>query len=57
MWRDTDFECPECGSIAQVRTSAPEDYFYDGDELKCTECDIAGQIIVDDGNARDYWDY
>jgi transcription elongation factor Elf1 len=55
QWRETEFSCPECGNLADVYTNAPDEYFYDGDELKCTECDLTGQITVDEGNAWDMW--
>jgi predicted RNA-binding Zn-ribbon protein involved in translation (DUF1610 family) len=56
LWRDTDFECPNCGNLAEVETSAPEDYFYDGDMLRCSECNTIGQIMIEEGDAWDWWD-
>jgi transcription elongation factor Elf1 len=57
FWKSTDFQCPECGSSAEVNTSAVADFYYDGDELKCTECDATGQISVDEGYGTDIWDW
>jgi predicted RNA-binding Zn-ribbon protein involved in translation (DUF1610 family) len=57
LWRATDFECPECGDMAEVETSAPKDFFFDGDALRCVECEAKGQIMVDEGHAWDSWDW
>lgn len=56
-WRDTEFECPECGNLALVNTRAPEGYYYDGDDLYCPVCHCEGQIMCDEGDAWDQWDW
>ena len=41
------FECPECRGELEGLTEAEEDYFYNGDIVRCTNCEWAGEIIVD----------
>lgn len=58
VWRDSEFECPECGYTALVNTKAEEGYYYDGDELYCASCHADGQVIIDcDGDAWDLWNW
>ena len=56
-WRDSCFECPECGNTAQVLTSAEEPYYWDGDELECKECGLKGGVQCDEDGATDLWDW
>lgn len=58
-----EFECGECGASAEVLTSSKkEGYYFDGDNVRCTECDLKGGIDIhedEDGNAYAFlqWDY
>ncbi len=56
-WRDSDFECPECGNTGQVYTSAVAPYYWDGDELECKECGLKGGVQCDEDGATDIWDW
>jgi predicted RNA-binding Zn-ribbon protein involved in translation (DUF1610 family) len=56
-WRDSDFECPECGNIGQVYTSAVAPYYWDGDELECKECGLQGGVQCDEDGATESWDW
>jgi Zn finger protein HypA/HybF involved in hydrogenase expression len=56
-WRDSDFECPDCGNTVMVETAAEEGYYYDGDDLYCPVCHCEGQVIIDGDDAWDHWDY
>lgn len=56
-WRDSCFECPECGNTAQVLTSAEKPYYWDGDELECKECGLKGGVQCDEDGATDLWDW
>ena len=40
------FECPECRGELEGFTEAEDDFFYDGDIIKCTNCEWVGEIIV-----------
>jgi transcription elongation factor Elf1 len=54
-WKESDFECPDCGNTAMVHTAAEEGY-YDGDDLYCPVCHCEGQVMADEGEAWDHWD-
>lgn len=41
------FECPECRGELEGFTEAEDDFFYEGDIVRCTNCGWAGEIIVD----------
>lgn len=48
-WKHLEFECcPECGSDLEVLSSDPDDTFYDGDEVRCNECDFRSAVSVDE---------
>lgn len=51
-WQELSAEsCPECGDYLEVLTSAPENYMYDGDLVRCDECQITGWISADEDEA------
>lgn len=59
-WRISDFECTDCGDLAEVETAAKDNFYYDGDLLRCPSCGKEGQVIIDDededgGIAWDLW--
>jgi uncharacterized Zn finger protein len=59
-WKPFNDECPRCGNMAEVFTSAKDEYVYDGDNVECFECGLLGGIIVDEdddgsGVARVDW--
>jgi predicted RNA-binding Zn-ribbon protein involved in translation (DUF1610 family) len=56
-WRDSDFECPECGENAKVCTDAVAPYYWDGDKLQCPECGLKGGVQCDEDGATDIWDW
>jgi predicted RNA-binding Zn-ribbon protein involved in translation (DUF1610 family) len=56
-WRDSDFECPECGGEAKVLTNAVAPYYWDGDELECAECGLKGGVQCDEDGATETWDW
>ena len=45
------FECPECRGELEVFTEAEDDYFFDDDPVRCTDCGWEGRIIVVDDEA------
>jgi hypothetical protein len=45
------FECPECRSELEGFTEAEEDFFFDDDPVRCTNCGWEGRIIVVDNEA------
>ncbi len=47
-WKDFNDECPNCGDIAEVYTSAKGEYVYDGDLAQCKGCGLEGAINVSD---------
>lgn len=49
-WHPFGAECSYCGSDAvEVFTDSGTDYMaYDGDEAKCTECGLPGQVVITD---------
>lgn len=53
-------ECDECGSDdIEVKTSnKKEDWVYDGDDVRCTECGQKGAATCDgEGGAYIHWIY
>jgi hypothetical protein len=40
--------CPECGDMLIVETecSLDDDYFYDGDTVRCMGCNMEGNISI-----------
>ena len=56
-WRFWEWEsCPYCGNCAEVYTDAGPGKAYDGDEVRCCECDLPGWMSVDeDGEATVSW--
>lgn len=56
-WRDTEFYCPECGNQALTNSKAEDGFFYDGDQLYCPVCHTEGQVICDEGEAWDLWNW
>ncbi len=59
-WVTVDFDsCPECGNQPEIYTdSAMTDYFYDGDDVRCTICRWPGMFICDGLNDGwiSWWD-
>lgn len=51
------FDCPECGTFAEVNSNQEAPYYEDGDELTCSNCGLKGQVICDEEGARDLWDW
>jgi transcription elongation factor Elf1 len=49
-WKHFEDNCPRCGNEAEIYTSAPDGYAYDGDLAQCVECGLEGGVMVDDGN-------
>jgi uncharacterized protein YlaI len=45
------FECPECRGELEGFTEAEDDYFFDADPVRCTNCEWVGEIVVDDNEA------
>lgn len=48
-WKPFYDECTRCGSSdVYVLTDAVEDgYAYDGDDAKCGECELLGNVAID----------
>ena len=56
QWNPWIFEqCENCSGPAEVLTTAEEDFAYDGDEVRCTECGMPGSMSCDDGVATIMW--
>ena len=48
-WKLLDFgECPECGSSLECCTEGTGSWVYDGDSIRCTECQFTSGISVDE---------
>jgi len=44
-----EFSCEECGDYIMIHTDSQEDnYFYDGDEVKCADgnCNAKGEVSI-----------
>jgi len=39
--------CDNCGGPAEILTTAEEDFAFDGDSARCTECEMTGSICCD----------
>lgn len=46
--------CDQCGSAVEVLTKAPTGA-YDGDEVRCTECEQTGQVSADEDGCDTVW--
>ena len=47
-WKPIEwFECPECRGELEAFTEAEDDLFFDGDPVRCTNCEWVGEIVVD----------
>lgn len=49
-WKQYNDECPKCGNMPEVLTSASGEYVYDGDNVECFECGLLGCINVDEND-------
>lgn len=48
-WKYFEYEqCPRCGDDLEVFNAEPEGIVYDGDEIRCVECDFRSGVSVDD---------
>ena len=45
------FVCPECGGELEAFTEAEDDFFFDDDPVRCTDCGWEGEIIIVDNEA------
>ncbi len=46
------FECPECsGELEGLTEAEDDDYFFDDDPVRCTNCGWEGEIIIVDNEA------
>lgn len=53
-WRNLEWtDCPECGGDLSVFTSARDGYCFDGDKVRCSDCNLDSCMSVDsdDGTA------
>ena len=48
-WVSVDFdECINCGNNAQIQTDSEDpNYFFDGDSVRCVECNMTGTFSCD----------
>lgn len=57
-WTETTIPCDYCGGKLEVLTQSKKpDFFYDGDDVRCLDCDYKYQISIhedEDGNAYAY---
>lgn len=62
-WRiEPNFDCPNCGELAEINTTAPNGSVYEDDDLKCSKCKNKGTINVtsddpDEVEAFAVWDF
>lgn len=48
-WKDCDMDdCPECGGSILVFTAAPDGKCFDGDAVKCMDCEFRSAMNVDE---------
>ena len=48
-WEDIHFDnCPECSNTLQVLNDEESGFYYDGDPVRCVECDFMSGISVDE---------
>jgi DNA-directed RNA polymerase subunit RPC12/RpoP len=45
------FKCPECRGELEGFTEAEEDFFFEDDPVRCTDCGWKGRVIVVDDEA------
>lgn len=45
------FECPGCRGELEGFTESEDDLFYDGDPVRCANCEWDGRIIIVDNEA------
>lgn len=45
------FECPECSGELEGFTEAEDDFFFEDDPVRCTNCGWEGRIIIVDNEA------
>ena len=52
-WQLMKFDdCPHCGDSLEVLTDNDKpDWYYDGDDVRCTNCDFKSCISVDEDHA------
>jgi uncharacterized Zn finger protein len=55
QWQRFGDECPKCGAEAEILTTAPDGYGYDGDLAQCVECGHGGSVSCD-GDENDNGD-
>lgn len=61
-WKLFNDECTRCGNVAEVFTDADQEgYAYDGDDARCVECGLLGNVSVgdekEDGDCIAYIDW
>lgn len=51
-WKPIEwFVCPECISELEAFTEAEDDFFFEDDLVRCTNCGWDGEIIIVDNEA------
>lgn len=51
-WKPIEwFGCPECSGELEAFTEAEDDFFFDDDLVRCTNCGWEGEIIIVDNEA------
>lgn len=55
-WRPFFDSCLNCGGDAEVLTDSGEDNVaYDGDDARCSQCGLPGQVIAYEENGYISW--
>lgn len=56
-WKPIGGDCEHCGCDAEVKTASTDgDMAYDGDSVRCTECEMPGIFVVEeDGDGWINW--
>lgn len=52
-WKPIEwFECPECrGELGAFTEAEEEDFFFDGDPVRCTNCGREGDTVIVENEA------